>query len=43
MSPADGNLPAGLPNYRLPFSFAYESTGSETRFTNIGRGIGMLL
>ena len=27
---ADG-LPNGLPNYRLPLPFAYESTGSETR------------
>jgi type I restriction enzyme R subunit len=28
-------LPPGLPNYRLPLPFAYESTGNETRFTNI--------
>jgi type I restriction enzyme, R subunit len=27
-------LPANLPNYRLPLPFAYESTGSDTRFTN---------
>ena len=27
-------LPAGLPNYRLPLPFAYESTGEVTRFTN---------
>ncbi len=27
-------LPKGLPNYRLPLPFAYESTGIETRFTN---------
>jgi type I restriction enzyme, R subunit len=27
-------LPAGLPNYRLPLPFAYESTGSVTQFTN---------
>src|SRR5438105_15250910 len=31
---ADG-LPRGVPNYRLPLPFAYESTGTETRFTNI--------
>jgi type I restriction enzyme, R subunit len=30
-----GGLPANLPHYRLPLPFAYESTGSETRFTNI--------
>jgi len=30
-----GGLPRGLPNYRLPLPLAYESTGSETRFTNI--------
>ncbi|MEN6367838.1 MAG: DEAD/DEAH box helicase family protein [Thermoguttaceae bacterium] len=28
-------LPKGLPNYHLPLPFAYESTGVETRFTNI--------
>src|SRR3954453_21812960 len=28
-------LPPRLPNYRLPLPFAYESTGTETRFTNI--------
>jgi type I restriction enzyme R subunit len=27
-------LPAGLPHYHLPLPFAYESTGTETRFTN---------
>ncbi len=27
-------LPANLPHYHLPLPFAYESTGSETRFTN---------
>ena len=27
-------LPPNLPNYRLPLPFAYESTGSDTRFTN---------
>lgn len=27
-------LPAKLPHYRLPLPFAYESTGSETQFTN---------
>lgn len=27
-------LPRGLPNYRLPLPFAYESTGAETHFTN---------
>lgn len=27
-------LPDGLPNFRLPLPFAYESTGSVTRFTN---------
>lgn len=27
-------LPANLPHYRLPLPFAYESTGSETQFTN---------
>ena len=27
-------LPAGLPNYRLPLPFAYESTGEVTQFTN---------
>lgn len=27
-------LPDGLPNYRLPLPFAYESTGSVTQFTN---------
>ena len=27
-------LPAGLPNYRLPLPFAYESTGDLTQFTN---------
>ncbi len=27
-------LPAGLPNYRLPLPFAYESTGAVTQFTN---------
>jgi type I restriction enzyme R subunit len=30
---SDG-LPAGLPHYHLPLPFAYESTGTETRFTN---------
>lgn len=29
-------LPANLPHYRLPLPFAYESTGTETRFTNYG-------
>ncbi|HUE71426.1 MAG TPA: type I restriction-modification enzyme R subunit C-terminal domain-containing protein [Pirellulaceae bacterium] len=28
-------LPRGLPNYRLPLPFAYESTGTETQFTSI--------
>lgn len=27
-------LPAGLPSYRLPLPFAYESTGVVTQFTN---------
>jgi type I restriction enzyme, R subunit len=27
-------LPPNLPHYHLPLPFAYESTGSETRFTN---------
>jgi type I restriction enzyme R subunit len=27
-------LPPGLPNYRLPLPFAYESTGEVTQFTN---------
>jgi type I restriction enzyme, R subunit len=27
-------LPANLPHFHLPLPFAYESTGSETRFTN---------
>ena len=27
-------LPAGLPYYRLPLPFAYESTGTVTQFTN---------
>lgn len=27
-------LPRDLPHYRLPLPFAYETTGSETRFTN---------
>ena len=27
-------LPAELPHYRLPLPFAYESTGTVTRFTN---------
>jgi len=27
-------LPTGLPNYRLPLPFAYESTGEVTQFTN---------
>jgi type I restriction enzyme, R subunit len=27
-------LPKGLPNYRLPIPFSYESTGEVTRFTN---------
>ncbi len=27
-------LPAGLPSYRLPLPFAYESTGAVTQFTN---------
>jgi type I restriction enzyme R subunit len=27
-------LPAGLPNYRLPLPFAYESTGAVTQFTS---------
>ena len=27
-------LPSALPHYRLPLPFAYESTGTETRFTN---------
>ena len=27
-------LPANLPHYHLPLPFAYESTGTETRFTN---------
>lgn len=27
-------LPSNLPHYRLPLPFAYESTGTETRFTN---------
>lgn len=27
-------LPAGLPHYRLPLPFAYESTGEVTQFTN---------
>jgi type I restriction enzyme R subunit len=27
-------LPSGLPNYRLPLPFAYESTGKVTHFTN---------
>lgn len=27
-------LPKGLPNYRLPLPFAYESTGEVTQFTN---------
>jgi type I restriction enzyme R subunit len=27
-------LPPSLPNYLLPLPFAYESTGSETRFSN---------
>ena len=27
-------LPKGLPHYYLPLPFAYESTGTETRFTN---------
>ncbi|MCS5696954.1 type I restriction endonuclease subunit R [Desulfofundulus thermocisternus] len=27
-------LPEGLPNYRLPLPFAYESTGIVTQFTN---------
>jgi type I restriction enzyme, R subunit len=30
---ADG-LPAGLPSHRVPLPFAYESTGSESQFTN---------
>lgn len=29
-----GGLPAGLPHYRLPLPFAYESTGAATQFTN---------
>jgi type I restriction enzyme R subunit len=28
------SLPNGLPNYRLPLPFAYESTGTVTHFTN---------
>lgn len=28
-------LPANLPHYFLPLPFAYESTGAETRFTNL--------
>ena len=28
-------LPKTLPHYRLPLPFAYESTGVETRFTNV--------
>jgi type I restriction enzyme R subunit len=28
-------LPAGLPHFRLPLPFAYESTGAITQFTNI--------
>src|SRR5436309_6370756 len=27
-------LPGGLPNFRLPLPFAYESTGAVTQFTN---------
>src|SRR5687767_5606624 len=27
-------LPAGLPSYRVPLPFAYESTGEVTQFTN---------
>jgi type I restriction enzyme R subunit len=27
-------LPSNLPHFRLPLPFAFESTGSETRFTN---------
>src|SRR3954463_3273062 len=27
-------LPTGLPSYRLPLPFAYESTGTVTQFTN---------
>jgi type I restriction enzyme, R subunit len=27
-------LPNGLPNFRLPLPFAYESTGTVTHFTN---------
>jgi len=27
-------LPANLPNYRIPLPFAYETTGTETQFTN---------
>src|SRR5579872_3536749 len=27
-------LPSNLPHYRLPLPFAFESTGTETRFTN---------
>ena len=27
-------LPKGLPSYRLPLPFAYETTGKETHFTN---------
>ncbi len=27
-------LPANLPHFHLPLPFAYESTGTETRFTN---------
>ena len=27
-------LPEGIPNYRLPLPFAYESTGKITHFTN---------
>ena len=27
-------MPANLPHYHLPLPFAYESTGTETRFTN---------
>ncbi len=29
-----GGLPAGLPHYRLPLAFAYESTGAATQFTS---------